>query len=716
MKTHRISFFILILALSALTCNLPAPSIRPQTTPLIVSSNGVQVSIVPVSTATLIAAKDFAALNSLLALKIAALNVAQLKFIRDMQALSHSGRLAALVASPQLQTGSALTDQDLKDIAGKAMDAAILSDQLGELSARQDKGSPQAAQSTDSYAAIARTAFALVIEAQNIRAALQNNLMPGSAAIEAIAAYGAQLWNASVMDGNIQGNPFMALAKNAEPSLALNPGAAAQVQSQINADNSSIWIAQSATQISKTLDVPAAQAPVPNPFDPQLMGSLTTAEGQNEGDKARQVAAANLQRLGATTNSSDPSQPMQLQLPINPIAVSGSEQIKAGNLQSFLQGAATVVSKEKPNDENAFMQGWELIGVGTPSDQGKTTVQDEPALVNLNITNIVIKNVDKLNPAPGSFGAEAMVDFSFTVNWSTTLAAPQFDLYCNDLPPQSITQASGALTFSRSVKLWRYPNILHLSCHALPATFTIQSLKIYRGRLGKIDAEFLVGDAAEATQRVIKLETAIANADATQTAIAQTALNAPLTQAAFAATSNIVATEVYAAQTAEFKLTAAAFETAHAPTAIPTLIPSFTLNGTFSINWSRGYYTTGFINLTVDALSGQVSGSINGSGAYSGDETCQDGAIKNYTTRRVFSGSLVGAMDTKTGALKLTHAPGTMSGTVSTSGGCSDPMTMGLAPGLALDGTIDLKNHTAQGRIFSTLDYDPGEGDWHAGE
>ncbi len=139
------------------------------------------------------------------------------------------------------------------------------------------------------------------------------------------------------------------------------------------------------------------------------------------------------------------------------------------------------------------------------------------------------------------------------------------------------------------------------------------------------------------------------------------------------------------------------------------------MNGTFGLSWSAGYYTSGFINLTVDTISGQVSGSIDGSGSSEGDETCPDGNPAHWISTRQFSGSLVGTVDLNTGLLSF--PPGQrMAGTVSTSGGCSEPMTMDLPAVLDLDGAVDLTNRTARGRIVSTLEYDFGEGDWQAGE
>ena len=311
-----------------------------------------------------IAAKDFGTFNQLLATKIAALNQAQLKFIRDARALSYNNRVPGL-ASPLFQKGTALTEQDLKDISGKAMDVAILSDQLAELSGSQDKGSPKAAQSAEAYLSIARNAFSLVVDTQTVRQGLQAGKMPVSQAIDIMASYGTQLWNGAVTDGNSKNNPFSAQTKSGgESPTLLNPTAA----SQVNANNSSIWIAQAGKPTVKTLTVPAAQSPVSNPFDPQLLKSLTTADGQNDGNKAQQVAAANLKRLGATVNSSDPTAPTQLQVSINPVAVSGSDQLKNGLLPTFPTGKAVVISKNNPDDNNPFLNAFGLNGDQPPTN------------------------------------------------------------------------------------------------------------------------------------------------------------------------------------------------------------------------------------------------------------------------------------------------------------------------------------------------------------
>jgi len=133
-----------------------------------------------------------------------------------------------------------------------------------------------------------------------------------------------------------------------------------------------------------------------------------------------------------------------------------------------------------------------------------------------------------------------------------------------------------------------------------------------------------------------------------------------------------------------------------------------------------GSYTTGFVKLTVNPVSGEVSGSIDGAGTWSsGDYTCEDGSIKRSNSKRSFSGGLVGQVDTQTGAI-ITLMGQNITGQLSTWGGCQEPHTVYPIPILQLSGTIDLQNHTGSGIIQAVPGQnnspDTGEGDWHAGE
>ncbi len=546
---------------------------NPTATLALVSSNApnVQVAVIAVTAPSPIAAKDFTALNVLLAEKIAALNFAELKFIRDARQSSLHNRPNGL-AFPPLQKGTALLDQDLKDLAGKAMEVAILADQLGELSVRQDNGSAQAAQSGEAYANIARNALALVIDAQTLREQLLNNLIPGAQGVELIAQYGVQLWNNEVTDGGTPGNPFNTFVKNAEPSQTLNESAASQVQAQFNAGAGSIWIAQSASQTNKTIDVPPAQAPIPNPFDPQVLKRLTTAEGQNDGNKAQQVAAAMLSRVGAATSSSDPTKPTQLQISTSPVAVAESGQIRSGNLPTFPAGTANVVAKNNSGGDNPFIQTFGLNGVNPPTDEGKTQVQDAPPLVNLTIMNINITNVNK--KAKGSSTFEAEVTYDFTVNWNTNLKSPQFELDCVSGNHFEITTASGSQHVNAKGLMILYPGNENAYCYASHGGNT----------WGTASVSILVGDAAEATVRVLQVETDSENLNRTLTADARGTESAEQTQAASTvqvlATQHALETEVGSTKTAEFKLTANAFGTKQAQpppdTATPSVTPTFT--------------------------------------------------------------------------------------------------------------------------------------------
>lgn len=546
----------------------------PTATPALATSNvpNVQVAVVNAPSPSPIAAKDFAALNVELAEKINALNQAELKFIRDARQTSQRNRPNGF-AFPAAQQNSALLDQDLKDLAAKAMDVAILADQLNEVAAKQDNGSAQAAQSAEAYAAIARNAFALVVESQTLREQIANNLIPGAQGIELIAQYGAQLWNSESTDSATGGNPFLAFAKNAEPVQTMNPNAAAPVQTALNGAFGSIWIAQSGTQTTKTINVPAAQAPVTNPFDPQTLQTLTTTEGQNNSNQVQQVAAANLQRLGAQATASDSSQSRQLQVPTNPVAVAEGGQIKAGNLPTFPSGKAVVVAKNNSGDENPFLQSFGLNGDQPPTDQGKTDVQDAPPLVTLNITNIVITDVNPKRSGP-SQTFEADVTYTFDVQWQSNLAAPQFELDCAGGNHFDITSVAGTKNISAKGSLILFPGAEDAYCYASHNDNT----------WGSASVRFLVGDAAGATARALQVETDSESLNRTLTADARGTADAAQTQQAATAqsiaTMHALETEVGGTETAEFKLTAAAFGTQQAqpPTATsePTATPTFT--------------------------------------------------------------------------------------------------------------------------------------------
>jgi hypothetical protein len=552
----------------------PTPVLNRSTStpaPALASSNvpGVGVSVISIAPPAPIAAKDFATLNTALAEKIAALNRAQLKFIGNVKAVARS-RSAGLALPPLSPAGFDLIEDDLKDIAGKAMDVAISAEQNGSLAIKQDGGSNQAAQAADSYFNTARIAYSLVIDAQNVRHALPTQQMSNQQAIDTIAAYGTQLWNTQVTDGGITGNPFSVLTDNTESVQFLNSSAAAQVQSLINAPASSIWLAQSAAQNTRTLNVPAPQSPV-NSFDPQVKSLLATAAGQSDGNKAQQVAAANLQALGAQV-SDDATTPKRIQVATKPVAVSGGNQIAAGNIPTFKQGTATAAAKQNTGDEDPFLQTFSLDGEDAPTVLDKIPVEDKPALVSLSLTNIVIGNVNKRDPGSSTF--EADVSYSFTVNWSTTLASPQFTLSCNSSNERSITQTSGALRLNANSLMILYPGTIDVFCYASSSS---------GNQLGSVSVHVLVGEAAGATQRAIQVETDSVSLDLTLTADALGTSNALTAQAAATtntdATINAVSTEVQGTQAAEFKLTAAAFATANAQPNIPpppSPTPTFT--------------------------------------------------------------------------------------------------------------------------------------------
>jgi len=244
---------------------------------------------------------------------------------------------------------------------------------------------------------------------------------------------------------------------------------------------------------------------------------------------------------------------------------------------------------------------------------------------------------------------------------------PEFQLVCTG-GERDITQSKGALMIDGSATQY-VSDAVHLNCTAWGDT----------KQLGRVDKDVPISNA--------QTQTATATVTSTLTA---TSTSMPI------ATVTTTATQ---------------------PPALSATPAPFTMNGTFSINFTFiGSYTTGFIKLTVNPVSGQVSGTMDGHGTWSGQDTCEDGTVMNWTSVRSFSGSLVGTVDTKTGALSDLKSTG-MTGRLTTSASCSSPaQTVDIVPVLNLIGTIDLNAHTAKGQIECIGEYDTCEGDWHAGE
>ncbi|MBI3536058.1 MAG: hypothetical protein HY070_00615 [Chloroflexi bacterium] len=279
-------------------------------------------------------------------------------------------------------------------------------------------------------------------------------------------------------------------------------------------------------------------------------------------------------------------------------SIAGSESLAAGTIPSFDRGTASASSKMITGDA---VQNLINITELNPTLIASIQVKEDKPIVALNISNIVIKQINK-RPKDAFSTFEADVLYEFDVQWQANLAAPQFTLDCIGGNNSEISTTAGRQHVNAKGLLILYPGVEQAHCYANHGGNTWGSASI----------SFLVGDADSATKRAIQVVTDIASFHATLTAAAVGTARVEQTLTAIAkatqtvaasqtaqsiATSNAVGTEVAASKTAEFRLTANAAETARArptdtpkpPTATPTFAPklveSFGMRGdTFSVS------------------------------------------------------------------------------------------------------------------------------------
>ncbi|MBI4672568.1 MAG: hypothetical protein HY741_12995 [Chloroflexi bacterium] len=671
----------------------------------------------------LLAPQEFGTNAENLAAAVADLNRAELKFIHDAQAaalLNPNQRLPGLAF---LLFAPDLLDDDLREVAACAMNVAQIATTLGLTMVAQDGGSDAAGQTADQYYSIARLGYALVIEAQDLREGLPAGTVTRADAINTIAEYGARLWNPSVADPGVKGNPFLPNVKDATtvaPVQFLNASAVAQLKTQIGTGKTvQTWLATSSEVVTKTLMLPAPRAPVPNPFDPTLLNTLTTASGQSDADRARQVAAANLAMLTANPTSA----PTQIQFAaFKSASIADANQIAAGAVPSFASGKASALARQSVVAEELVSTLYVLDGQAPPRVEGSTPVKETTPLVTLSIAGV--KETSRRRDDSGYLG----VAFQVQVAWQTTYAAPRLYIVCAG-------GSSGNIVTSNS-------GSQQLSAYAYVKSKTLPGEAEIRCEVHSPAGDFTMPNAT-AWMRVWVEETEKVAITATPTdTVTPTPTRTPTKAATPTTTPTIIpalGTEVAASKTAEFRatITEIARQTAQASQA-----SVFTMNGTFSLNflpvgWCEvgyddpifGTNSVGTIKITVDLKSGAASGSIKGGGSRGTYKmTACDGSWSHDQTSRIdYEGTLSGTVDPATGVLSLLSVANLKyeisvancwSRDPNVQGPCRPRTGLPDKLPIIITGTVDRAAHTGKGTVTvrNCLVKDHCVGDWHAGE
>ena len=678
--------------------------------------SGTPVKIVSAFDSKPLAPQEFATNAENLASAIADLNRAQLQFIADAKtslAQASPGRVFGLAIPLFADPKTDKLDQDLCAIAARAMKVGHIADLLSLTMASQDNASDQAAQIARPYTTIAQMAYALVVEAQNLRDALARNALTRNNAVRTIAEYGARLWNPAITGLNATVKPSANTTNPFIPDLA-NPAsvapvkfvAAQQFKTQMGNKNVRTWLAMDKTATEKKIEVPPPKSAVVNPHDPALLDKLTNPNEQADGDRARQVALAQFDRadVPAPNRSSSPSaKSVAVKLQTTTIESADAIDQQLAVVGNNGTGAAVSKTKNPSGGDDVVGDILNLVGDQPPQPAGGVQVKNVPPVIKISIENVRLDKIEEFL-IPGGKGHEADIEYSFTVVWQTTYDPRRFYIFCRGTDEHEffLPGTDG----SKRIKL---------AAVGLGPRRTTELIECEMGLLGdvrqKLVETYQVLDLIEHFKWYDYTETPTATATQTRT---PTQTGTP-TQAG---TRTLTPT-----RTVTPRLTAT-------PTATATKNSAFTMNGTFSLNWSHpeGYraLTSGLIKMTIDASTGKVTGFLSGSGNGTKPNTCVPDTP--WTNKLTYEENFNGTIDLKTGALS---AVGTVTGSNTSDqktchcktqevpvpycekGGETTPLSFKIS----LDGTIDLKNHTGKGRTFiATCTSGTCEGDWHAGE
>lgn len=633
-----------------------------------------------------------------LAQGVAELNQAQLQFIADAKKiLVQSPAVKARgAASQSSQDNTIQLHLDLCTIAADAMKVGLLADQVRLTIINQEEGSDQAVQAAQPYTRIAMMAYGQVIEAQNLRDQLFQGSLTQAAAVSTTAEYGARLWNPAVTGletvektDQHPTNPFLGMLAqpgSVQPTRFLDAPGLAQFKTQLSEKQPQLWVTLDEAVSQRTIQVPSPNKVVDDPRDPALLERLTSPVEQGDGDLARQAAFAQLDR-GLS--------PEQLDLLESTFVLQMQTATVEDIIDHFLaltpsNGAGSVISKHAdPEGEGESVDFVNLVPEQPLQSSGEITIKENPPVVKIAIENAALLERIKKEGVTLPLGeAEYTLKYTFTVRWDTNLEARGHYIDClygrshKLFYPSTPSGSSVIVVEGQKSSAFQYQQPILCEYGNLGSTREMITFASYRLNLSGTPTE-----------------------DQSTPTPTQTATDTPTGTATPSITPTITLTPIHTSTPA--------------PTLTATQQAPFTMNGTFSMNWSHGYYTTGFVTLTVDLLNGTVTGTINGEGTWSGaDKTCPPDQVKQYTTVRVFSGNIKGSVNPATGEINLRGSAEEtgLDGTVSTSGGCGEAMTVSLPPALTLTGNLDLQNHSAKGTAISTHDYDPGAGDWHAGE
>ena len=623
----------------------------------------------------------FVANQQSLAQAVADLNQAELDLIHKALAQAPAPRLSKLVFQ-----FSPITEADFALLGQEGIQVGVMAVQQGMGLSAQGDGNDIASQAmAEVFGVVAQQGFAVAVKVDELRVQWINGELGAADLAAQLAQASAVLWNPAVTEPGTSGNPFAAYA--GDPAAIVNPAPLdpadlTAVNQQLGLDTTQLgWLAVGPDTGAETLTLPPLDGPLAEPLAPNTLVELLAPGSPLNAEALAQVAGALLGQAAG-----QPGQAGTITIPVHPIVVADPQTAAAGGQQlpAFPGGQMVIISQSDDNKATTLLG---LDGSENPAITVLIPIEEKPPVVALTISNLTITNVNR-RPKDAFNTFEADVQYTFDVQWQSNLVAPQFALDCVSGNHYDITSASGTQHISAKGLLILYPGAEDAFCYASRNGNT----------LGSASVHFLVGDAAEATQRAIQVETDSVSLDLTLTADEVGTRDTRQTQAASTQsvqeTANALETEVAGTRQAEVNLTATAFaknenegafatQTAAALTGdsdgdgvtnandrcfdqqetrngwrdddgCPDVLPNVNLSVVFTERLTNGpvnnFATSG--NLLVNFSASTTTGTLNGGTSWTGTYICYNTSDPSETYQTVaadynasYTGSITGSAD-----------------------------------------------------------------------
>lgn len=353
--------------------------------------------ILMTETMPILLAKSFAAENSSLIATLANLNRAELKFIQDAA------------------QGSTNLDSDLTEVSNYSMQLASSAEKLANTMSVQDETRNASLLASKEYLEIAKIAYALVIDTQNIRQGLQQNSIAISSATPVIAEYGARLWTPELKEFAEANKAFTAnvidpTSIEAPQFLSVETAKTLNVELSKHGQPES-WLAVSNETVVKTLTVPREYADPILETAVQKLIEITSAElSKSDNQKTLTVTLTKAGSISDLQAITDLTQSIERAFP------------------TFANGLSGVVNRSIQNEieHQISLSVMQLTGIKPPIISDTVQIIRTKSIVNLKMSVIDIGQ----RSFQGNFGQETAPLITFSISWTSDLVNPKFRLNC----------------------------------------------------------------------------------------------------------------------------------------------------------------------------------------------------------------------------------------------------------------------------------------------